>query len=171
MNPVTFEEILAGQKKLVYKTKGVSMLPMLRENQDLVVIAVPKGPLKKYDVALYKRGKAAKTDKALFKDAKRIFDSIKEYEDSKDKIIECTTLIDQIDYDNACEILNTYDFDEGFYDQAIKIFTDLKDFKDSKEKLKEAKSIKEKATKYLEAEKHVSTGTEESIKYEFTSLY
>lgn len=54
----TFEEILEKDGKLVYKTKGVSMNPMLYQNRDLVVIEVPKGRLKKYDVALYKRGKS-----------------------------------------------------------------------------------------------------------------
>ena len=55
---MTFEEILARDGKLVYKVKGVSMLPMLRQNRDLVVIAPPQGRLKKYDVALYRRGSA-----------------------------------------------------------------------------------------------------------------
>ena len=52
------EEILEQKGWLVYKTKGISMLPMLHENQDLVVIQTPEGRLKKYDVALYKRGDA-----------------------------------------------------------------------------------------------------------------
>ena len=55
---MTFEEILARDGRLIYKTRGFSMLPMLHQNQDLVVIHVPDGRLKKYDVALYKRGKA-----------------------------------------------------------------------------------------------------------------
>ena len=54
---VTFEEILARDGRLVYKTKGVSMEPMLRQNRDLVVIQVPCSRLQKYDVALYRRGK------------------------------------------------------------------------------------------------------------------
>lgn len=52
------EEILEQKGWLVYKTKGVSMLPMLHENQDLVVIRTPERRLKKYDVALYKRGES-----------------------------------------------------------------------------------------------------------------
>ena len=52
----TFEELLARDGYLVYRTRGVSMEPMLRENRDLVVIRVPALRLKKYDVALYKRG-------------------------------------------------------------------------------------------------------------------
>jgi len=54
---MTFEELLARDGKLVYRTKGVSMEPMLRQNRDLVVIRVPASRLRKYDVALYKRGK------------------------------------------------------------------------------------------------------------------
>ena len=52
----TFEEILTKDGRLVYKTRGVSMLPMLHQNRDIVVIVPPEGRLKKYDVALYKRG-------------------------------------------------------------------------------------------------------------------
>ena len=54
---MTFEEILKQDGRLVYKTRGVSMLPMLHQNRDLVVIR-PAGRLQKYDVALYKRGEA-----------------------------------------------------------------------------------------------------------------
>lgn len=52
----SFEDILAREGKLVYKTRGVSMEPMLRQDRDLVVIRVPVARLKKFDVALYKRG-------------------------------------------------------------------------------------------------------------------
>ena len=54
----TFEELLARDGYLVYRTRGVSMEPMLRQNRDLVVIRPPSSRLKKYDVALYKRGDA-----------------------------------------------------------------------------------------------------------------
>ena len=54
----SFEEILEKDGRLVYKTRGVSMNPMLYQNRDLVVIEPPKGRLNKYDVALYKRGKS-----------------------------------------------------------------------------------------------------------------
>ena len=53
---MAFEDILARDGYLVYRTKGVSMEPMLRQNRDLVVIRAPSSCLKKYDVALYKRG-------------------------------------------------------------------------------------------------------------------
>ncbi len=54
----TFEELLTRDGYLVYKTHGQSMEPMLRQNRDLVVIRVPASRLKKYDVALYRRGDA-----------------------------------------------------------------------------------------------------------------
>lgn len=49
-----FEELLARDGRLVYKTRGVSMEPMLRQNRDLVTVVPPAGRLKKYDVALYR---------------------------------------------------------------------------------------------------------------------
>ncbi len=54
---VTFEEVLERDGRIVYKTKGVSMRPLLRENRDIVVIE-KKGEerLSRFDVALYKRG-------------------------------------------------------------------------------------------------------------------
>ena len=54
----TLESMLARDGKLVYKTKGRSMQPMLYENRDLVIISVPKGRLRPYDVALYRHGGA-----------------------------------------------------------------------------------------------------------------
>ena len=52
-----FEELLARDGYLVYKTRGVSMEPMLRQNRDLVIIRIPTCRLHKYDVALYRRGR------------------------------------------------------------------------------------------------------------------
>ncbi|MBQ6341723.1 MAG: S24/S26 family peptidase [Anaerolineaceae bacterium] len=52
----TYEEILKRDGVLVYRTRGVSMEPMLRQNRDLVVIRVPEKRLEPLDVALYKRG-------------------------------------------------------------------------------------------------------------------
>ena len=54
----TFETLLARDGRLVYKTRGISMKPMLYENRDLVIISVPQGRLQPYDVALYRRGSA-----------------------------------------------------------------------------------------------------------------
>ena len=55
---MTFEDLLARDGKLVYRTRGVSMEPMLRQNRDLVVIRVPSARLQRFDVALYRRGDA-----------------------------------------------------------------------------------------------------------------
>ena len=53
-----FEDLLQKDGKLVYKTKGTSMKPMLRQNRDLVIIEAPSSRLQKYDVALYRRGES-----------------------------------------------------------------------------------------------------------------
>ena len=55
MNNSSFEEILARDGRLVYTNVGDSMLPFIREHEDLLVIERPKGRLKKYDVPLYRR--------------------------------------------------------------------------------------------------------------------
>ena len=55
----TFESLLARDGRLVYKTRGISMKPLLHENRDLVVISVPAGRLQSYDVARYRRGSAS----------------------------------------------------------------------------------------------------------------
>ncbi len=52
----TFEDILKREGRLVYKTTGSSMLPMLHQNRDLVIIENISGSLKRLDVALYRRG-------------------------------------------------------------------------------------------------------------------
>ena len=58
MSTASFESILDRDGKLVYKTKGRSMKPMLRENRDLVIIRKPSGRLRRHDVALYRRGQS-----------------------------------------------------------------------------------------------------------------
>lgn len=52
----TFEEILEKEGVLLYTNVGTSMMPLLREGRDIMVIE-KKGPerCKKYDVPLYKR--------------------------------------------------------------------------------------------------------------------
>lgn len=53
---VTFEEELAHSGKVVYTNVGVSMMPLLREGRDLMVIhKVDAEKLHKYDAVLYKR--------------------------------------------------------------------------------------------------------------------
>ena len=51
----TFEEQLAQNGRLIYTNKGSSMLPLIREGRDLLIIEPVHGRLKKYDVPLYKR--------------------------------------------------------------------------------------------------------------------
>ena len=54
---MTIEELLMRDGKLVYKIRGRSMEPMLRQNRDLVILEPLKGKLMRHDVALYRRGK------------------------------------------------------------------------------------------------------------------
>lgn len=52
----TFEEIIAQQGVLVYTNTGNSMMPLLRQHRDLLVIKPkPEGRLSRLDVPLYKR--------------------------------------------------------------------------------------------------------------------
>lgn len=53
---MTFEEIIAQQGHLVYTNTGTSMMPLLRQHRDLLVIMPkPEGRLHRLDVPLYKR--------------------------------------------------------------------------------------------------------------------
>lgn len=51
----TFEEELQRTGKLVYTSVGDSMLPLIRQGRDLVILKKPEGRCTKYDVPLYKR--------------------------------------------------------------------------------------------------------------------
>lgn len=51
----TYEEELRKNGKIIKTNVGVSMMPLLRENRDVMIIERTKGRLKKYDVPLYKR--------------------------------------------------------------------------------------------------------------------
>ena len=52
----TFEEELRRHGKLVYTNVGSSMMPLLRQGRDLMILSPrPQGRLRKYDVVLYKR--------------------------------------------------------------------------------------------------------------------
>lgn len=55
MNKSTFEAELAERGKIVYPNKGVSMMPLIRQDKDLMIIEKNKGRLKRYDGVLYKR--------------------------------------------------------------------------------------------------------------------
>ena len=52
----TIEEILEQDGKYIGPTVGVSMLPMLKNRRDTIVVLPKKERLKPLDVALYKRG-------------------------------------------------------------------------------------------------------------------
>ncbi len=54
-NSHTAEEVIAKEGTLVSTTVGVSMLPLLRNRRDTVILSRPNGRLKKYDVPLYRR--------------------------------------------------------------------------------------------------------------------
>lgn len=56
MNNSTYEEQLSVHGRLIYTNVGDSMMPLLRENRDLMVIErKPQGRMRKYDAILYRR--------------------------------------------------------------------------------------------------------------------
>ena len=55
MNKSTFEEEISKTGKLIYTSVGNSMMPIIRENCDILIIEKVSGRLKKYDIPLYKR--------------------------------------------------------------------------------------------------------------------
>ena len=56
MKASNIEEILGTRGVYVSTTSGVSMMPMLRDSRDTIVVMPVSERLKKYDVALYRRG-------------------------------------------------------------------------------------------------------------------
>lgn len=55
MSKSGFEEILDRDGRLIYSSVGDSMLPMIKQGRNLLVIEKPAGRLKRYDIPLYKR--------------------------------------------------------------------------------------------------------------------
>ena len=55
MSSSSFEKILDKEGQLIYSNVGDSMLPLIRQGRDLLVIRRQTGRLKKYDVPLYRR--------------------------------------------------------------------------------------------------------------------
>lgn len=56
MGNMTFEQVIARDGRLIYTNRGNSMMPLIKQGRDLLVISKkPKRRLKKYDVPLYKR--------------------------------------------------------------------------------------------------------------------
>ena len=54
-NKSTLEAELAKNGRIVYPNKGTSMLPLIRQNKDLMIIEKPQGRIKRYDAVLYVR--------------------------------------------------------------------------------------------------------------------
>lgn len=50
-----FEDVIEGDGRLIYTNVGDSMLPLIRQDRDILIIEKPQGRLRKYDVPLYKR--------------------------------------------------------------------------------------------------------------------
>ncbi len=55
VNKSTFEEELEKNKRLIYTNVGDSMLPLIHEKNDILIIKKARGRLKKYDIPLYRR--------------------------------------------------------------------------------------------------------------------
>ena len=55
MSKSTFEEIIERDGKLLYTNKGDSMMPLIREGCDILVIEKTNGRLKRFDIPLYRR--------------------------------------------------------------------------------------------------------------------
>jgi len=54
MNSSSIEEEIRKNGRFVYSNRGRSMLPLIREGKDVVVLVSPVFPLRKYDVPLFK---------------------------------------------------------------------------------------------------------------------
>ena len=56
MNEVTYQQELQRSGHLIYTNVGDSMMPMLRQKRDLLIIEPrPRGRCRRYDVVLYQR--------------------------------------------------------------------------------------------------------------------
>ena len=53
-------EEIRSKGRLIYSNHGTSMMPLIKQGRDLVVIVKPALPLRKYDVPLYRRGDSPK---------------------------------------------------------------------------------------------------------------
>ena len=59
MEKTTFEQELERKGTITYTCRGVSRLPLLRQQKDLFTITMRQGRCRKYYVALYKRADGA----------------------------------------------------------------------------------------------------------------
>ena len=60
------EDVLATEGRYIGPTVGVSMLPMLKQRRDTIVVLPKTERLKPLDVALYRRGKAYVLHRVLY---------------------------------------------------------------------------------------------------------
>lgn len=54
-NTQTFSDIINESGSLAYTVRGFSMMPLLRQGKDVVVLEKPTKPLQKYDAVLFQR--------------------------------------------------------------------------------------------------------------------
>lgn len=55
MNNSTFEDEIKRTGRIIYTNVGDSMMPLIKQGRDVLVISVVNGRLKRYDIPLYKR--------------------------------------------------------------------------------------------------------------------
>ena len=54
MSNSSIEAEISEKGKLIYTNRGTSMLPLIREGKDMLILERPSFPLSKFDVPLYK---------------------------------------------------------------------------------------------------------------------
>ena len=55
MNNSTFEDEIKRTGRIIYTNVGDSMMPLIKQGRDVLVISAVNGRLKRYDIPLYKR--------------------------------------------------------------------------------------------------------------------
>lgn len=55
MNNSTFEDEIKRTGRIIYTNVGDSMMPLIKQGRDVLVISAVNGGLKRYDIPLYKR--------------------------------------------------------------------------------------------------------------------
>lgn len=55
MNNSTFEDEIKRTGRIIYTNVGDSMMPLIKQGRDVLVISAFNGRLKRYDIPLYKR--------------------------------------------------------------------------------------------------------------------
>lgn len=55
MNNPTFEDEIKRTGRIIYTNVGDSMMPLIKQGRDVLVISAVNGRLKRYDIPLYKR--------------------------------------------------------------------------------------------------------------------